>query len=356
MKFIITAFYCCVSIALCAQNNATTVSSPISHAPIGVMGDHLHKKGEVMFSYRFMRMNMNDNLIGSDEVSLVAIATSVPNMFAGMEGMPPTLRVVPTNMTMNMHMLGVMYAPSDWITLMGMGMYLQNDMDLITIQGGSGTTELGTFSTNTSGIGDVKLSALIKLVKKEANAIHLNVGISLPTGSIKETSEVLTPMNMRPTVRAPYPMQLGSGSFDFLPGVTYSRSHEKFGWGGQLSGTLRLTDNKEDYRFGNKLDVSTWASYRISSWLSSSIRPSFSTVGQIKGQDDDIMLPVQTAHPAFQGGETINVALGVNMIGQSGFVKNQRLALEYGVPVYQNLNGPQMKAISVMTLGWQYAF
>lgn len=356
MKYIITALFCCMSIGLYAQNNEFKVSSPNSHAPIGVMGDHLHKKGEVMFSYRFMRMSMNDNLIGSNEVSPVTIATTVPNMFAGMEGMPSTLRVVPTNMAMNMHMLGVMYAPSDWITLMGMGMYLQNDMDLITFQGGSGTTELGTFSTSTSGIGDIKLSALIKLVKNEANAIHLNIGVSMPTGSITETSEVLTPMNMRPTVRAPYPMQLGSRSFDFLPGITYSRIHEKFGWGGQLSSTLRLSDNKENYRFGNKLDVSAWASYGISSWLSSSIRSSFSSVGQIKGQDDDIMLPVQTAHPAFQGGETINVALGVNMIGQSGFVKNQRLALEYGVPVYQNLNGPQMKAISVLTLGWQCAF
>jgi len=356
MKFIITAFYCCVSIVLCAQNNATTVTSPNSHAPIGVMGDHLHNKGEVMFSYRFMRMNMNDNLIGNAEISPNKIATTVVNMFAGMEGMPPTLRVVPTNMAMNMHMLGVMYAPSDWITLMGMGMYLQNDMDLITYQAGSGTTELGTFSTNTSGIGDFKLSALVKLVKKGASSIHLNVGISLPTGSITKTSEVLTPMNMKPTVRAPYPMQLGSGSFDFLSGITYSRSYENFGWGGQLSSTLSLADNKEDYRFGNKLDVSAWASYRISSWLSTSIRPTLSTVGQIKGQDDDIMLPVQTAHPAFQGGETISLALGMNVIGQTGFVKNQRVALEYGMPIYQNLNGPQMKTTSVLTLGWQYAF
>ncbi|MEQ6119300.1 hypothetical protein [Reichenbachiella sp. MALMAid0571] len=102
--------------------------------------------------------------------------------------------------------------------------------------------------------------------------------------------------------------------------------------------------------------MSAWASYRINSWLSSSIRPSFSTIGEIRGQDDDIMLPVQTAHPAFQGGEKVNLALGINMIGQSGFLKNQRVALEYGVPVYQNLNGPQMKTTSVLILGWQYAF
>lgn len=34
------------------------------HAPIGVMGDHLHKKGSYMLSYRFMRMSMAGNRDG----------------------------------------------------------------------------------------------------------------------------------------------------------------------------------------------------------------------------------------------------------------------------------------------------
>ena len=42
--------------------NATYADSPSSrpdsHAPIGVMGDHGHKTGEVMLSYRFMAMDM----------------------------------------------------------------------------------------------------------------------------------------------------------------------------------------------------------------------------------------------------------------------------------------------------------
>ena len=29
-----------------------------SHAPIGVMGEHMHKKGEWMLSYRYMYMDM----------------------------------------------------------------------------------------------------------------------------------------------------------------------------------------------------------------------------------------------------------------------------------------------------------
>ena len=95
-------------------------AGPDGHAPIGVMGDHMHKAGEWMLSYRFMRMNMEGNRIGNNSVSPEDIVTTVPNRFFGNPNQPPTLRVVPTQMTMNMHMFGVMYAPSDVITLMAM--------------------------------------------------------------------------------------------------------------------------------------------------------------------------------------------------------------------------------------------
>ena len=45
-----------------AQDNLWNSSRPDGHAPISVMGDHLHKKGEFMLSYRFMQMRMEGNL------------------------------------------------------------------------------------------------------------------------------------------------------------------------------------------------------------------------------------------------------------------------------------------------------
>jgi hypothetical protein len=62
-----------------ANNHA--VSHANSHAPIGVMGDHLHQKNQWMFSYRFMRMEMADNLQGSNNISSEKIVTTVPNRF-----------------------------------------------------------------------------------------------------------------------------------------------------------------------------------------------------------------------------------------------------------------------------------
>ena len=43
-----------------------STSYPDDHAPIGVMGDHTHDAGEIMLSYRYMFMPMEQNYIGSN--------------------------------------------------------------------------------------------------------------------------------------------------------------------------------------------------------------------------------------------------------------------------------------------------
>ena len=350
MKQILLWVAVCACLKTYAQEKNT--SRPDSHAPIGVMGDHTHKKGEFMISYRFMSMPMEDNLVGSDDISADEVATTIPNRFSGLEGQPPTLRVIPLRMTMQMHMIGAMYAPSDKLTLMAMGTIISNEMDHTTYQGGMGTNTLGEFTTQSSGIGDTRLTALYKISGKA----HINLGVSIPTGSVEEEDDVLTPMNMRPTLRLPYPMQLGSGTWDLLPGITFAIRSEKLGWGSQVSGVVRLGDNDNDFSYGNQLKATTWGSYLLTNWLSTSLRLDFSSLAEIDGQDPNIVAPVQTANPDFQGGTRLDALLGVNLVGQSGFTKNMRLAAEFGIPVIQDLNGPQLQTLSVLTLGYQYAF
>jgi hypothetical protein len=70
---------------------------------------------------------------------------------------PPTLRVVPTQMTMHMHMFGAMYAPTDWLTLMLVGSYLKKDMEHLAFMGPAGTAVRGGFTTRASGFGDTKI-------------------------------------------------------------------------------------------------------------------------------------------------------------------------------------------------------
>ena len=329
---------------------------PQDHAPISVMGDHTHKAGEVMFSLRTMHMDMEGNRIGTNDVSPEQIVTGVPNVHFGQPMQPATLRVVPTKMTMDMIMAGAMYAPRDWLTLMAMGSYVRKEMDHITFQGGAGTNVLGGFTTKSDGFGDTKLTGLIRLYEKDGHHVHLNAGISLPTGSITQSDDVLTPMNTRPRLRLPYAMQLGSGTFDFLPGVTYTGGHGDLGWGAQASGTVRLGENDEDYSFGDVARLTVWGAYSWADWLSTSLRLSGEHEGRIDGSDAAIVAPVQTANPAFYGGERVALAAGVNLLGSDGGLQGHRLGLEVEVPVYQNLNGPQMDRDWTVSVGWQKAF
>ena len=65
-----------------------TSARPDGHAPIGVMGDHTHEKGEVMLSYRWMYMGMEGSRDGSDEVSNADIVS--PTGYDFLITPPPT--------------------------------------------------------------------------------------------------------------------------------------------------------------------------------------------------------------------------------------------------------------------------
>ncbi|MEO0569155.1 MAG: transporter [Pseudomonadota bacterium] len=348
---------------LADPNHNSDPNTPLradGHAPIGVMGDHRHAKGEVMLSYRFMRMDMDGSQIGTDDVSPETIATTVPNTFFGAPMQPPTLRVVPTDMVMDMHMFGAMYAPNDRITLMGMVPYIEKSMNHLTFAGPVGTNVLGGFQTESEGIGDIKVSALIGLMDRKTDkaqhSIHLNAGLSFPTGSITERGRILTPTGARPEVRLPYSMQLGSGTFDLLPGVTYMGRSGSLGWGAQLRGIIRLGENDENYALGNEAAATAWITYQPRPFVSFSGRIEGRSLGDIDGFDPMIVGPVQTADPDNYGGSTIFLFAGVNLIGQRGAIRGQRLAIEFGLPVYQDLNGPQLETDWLLTAGWQYAF
>ena len=346
-KIFALSFFCLCSIAAWADTR------PDSHAPIGVMGDHTHEKGEWMLSFRTMTMSMEGNRDGTSSLSPEVIVQTQANAFAGMPMQPANLRIVPTKMAMQMQMLGAMYAPTDRITLMAMTSYKNTEMDHVTFMGGIGSTRLGTFTTKTSGLGDTQVSALIKLDTGASSALwHGTLGLSLPTADIESTDEILTPMNMRPTIRLPYPMQLGSGSYDLVTGLTYSDRATKVAWGSQWRSILRLQDNSADYRLGDEHQLSSWLSFRVAPAISLSGRLAYLHRGNIDGRDSLVMGPVQTADPNRHKRQRLDLAIGGNWVLPNA---SYRLGLEFSVPVWQRLAGPQMETDWGLTLGLQWS-
>jgi hypothetical protein len=152
-----------LSILILFSNNLS--ASAISHAPIGVMADHFHKKGEWMVSLRVTQMEMKKNILNGESISNDEILKQ-PNPYATMPmmmKMPMNLSVIPQKMTMKMIMLGAMYAPSDKVTLMGMAMFNDKEMTLDTYQGMMQRKYLGSFETSSSDLSKVSFSALYNL-------------------------------------------------------------------------------------------------------------------------------------------------------------------------------------------------
>lgn len=314
------------------DSNLWRSGRPDGHAPIGVMGDHTHDAGEFMFSYRFMRMDMAGNRDGTTDLSPTQVLEQFP--------------VSPTEMTMDVHMLGVMYAPTDELTVSAMAPYIFNSMEHVTRMG-------RTFTTQSEGFGDIRLMGLYKILDQDRQRIHLNTGISLPTGSTNQRDDIPA----GPNQVLPYPMQIGSGTFDLLPGITYLGQSDHWSWGGQARGTIRLGRNGNGYRLGNRFNMTAWGARRWNNWFSTSVRLDGNTWGNISGADPRLNPTIiPTADPNRRGGTRLDAGIGLNFLINKGALASHRLAIEFALPVYQSLDGPQLETDWLLTVGWQKAF
>ncbi|MEM8987029.1 MAG: transporter [Pseudomonadota bacterium] len=330
---------------------ADNATIPNRHAPIGVMGDHLHDKGEVMVSVRYMRMQMEGMREGTNSLSLTQTQQQDGFQYV----------VVPDTMPMDMVMAGAMYGLTNRITLMAMGSYIWKSMDHYRDPAGTlPPIPSDTFETQSEGFGDVKLSALVGLFKTDAASIHLNLGVSLPTGDIEARD--VTPAAPNGTI-LPYPMQIGSGTYDFLPGITYNGYQNRWGWGAQLSGIIRTGDNDQNYTLGDEIAATGWLSYLFTDYASGSVRLAGRSWGEIDGEGPDRSMIPTAGNPMLDlvptirgenfGGERLDLSFGLNFAAQNAGARGHRLGLEFGIPVYQDLNGPQMETDWTVTLGWQ---
>jgi len=333
---------------------------PDAHAPISVMGDHTHAKDGWMLSYRYMNMQMDGMRHGSDRVNSAEV-------FAADGG----YTVTPEWMTMDMHMLGTMYAPTDQLTLMLMANYIETEMEHSLNPGAPAMLPMVVgdtkFTTRSSGLGDIKLSALYRFYLEDNRKAHFGLGLSLPTGSIDEKDRTPRP-GMPPTFnnnQLPASMQLGSGTFDLLPSLTFVQQFDDWSWGTQANAVIRLEDeNANNYRLGHQFELLGWAGYNLTEWLGLTGGLSYKYTGKLKGDQKEVgttgpMMIARSVTTAFAdnyGGERLDALLGANLLIQNGFLKGHRLAFDLRLPLRQDLNGYQLETDSVLSIGWQKSF
>lgn len=303
--------------------------------PINVLGSHTHVAGQWMAGYRYMAARMAGYRDGTGTLSDAQVLRQFPTIH--------------TEMRMAMHMLELMHAPTESLTLMAMLPYHHMEMEHLTRTG-------ARFQTESDGVGDLTLMAL-QTVRGSAHhhgsRLLVNAGVSVPFGSIDQHDA--TPTN--PRAKLEYLMQPGSGTWELLPGVTYLGDSPHWSWGAQAMGTLRLGHNDNGYRRGNQIRLSAWAVRRITDWFAPSVRLDGQILGNVHGIDTELNpLGNPESSTRTQGGRKLDLSAGLNFYAPRGRLKGHRLSLEAGIPVYQHLNGPQIESDWQATLSWSYTF
>ena len=286
-----------------------------------------------MLGYSNMHMEMDGNRDGTSNQS----ATDVFN--AG-------FMIAPTEMSMNMHMFEAMYGVTDDLTVMVMLPFKEISMGHIN-------PASATFTTESSGVGDISITGLYTIFQQSEHRFHLTAGLHVPTGSVVERDA--TPLG--PNQKLPYPMQLGSGTYDLILGATYLRTQERLSWGGHLSHLFRLGKNSEGYALGGRTTLDAWAARHWKEWITGSVRLHGEVWGDIDGADPELnpaMVP--TADPDRRSGERLDFGLGISLNMPEGKASGGRLLFDVAYPIYQSLDGPQLQTDYRWNFGLQWAF
>jgi Protein of unknown function (DUF3570) len=381
-----------MAMAVSNQNDHTNhhIHHHSAHAPAGVMFDHmLPKAGEWMAGYRYMYSSQSGAMLnGTSPMGDLAIVNNgCPDPANGFDCF-----VTPNNMSMHMQMLDLMYAPTDWLTLMLMPQFMDMTMGMRKLDGVSqsskdalsGNIANGVLdqhithhvqnSHETGGIGDLGMYALFKLFDDGVHHLHVTGGFSAPTGDVDIQ---LRRNHQIDSGYIHYGMQLGSGTWDFKPSVTYTGQVDDFSWGAQANGTVRMeSKNESGYRLGDMFQTTAWGSYNLMPWLTASVRGVYTLQGAVKGQfpgaesgqfgeissvdgsfkQSSILKFGPMDYPQSYGGKFWDVGFGLSAMVPSGALAGNRISVEYLHPVEDDVNGYQLERDGSVSATWSLMF
>jgi uncharacterized low-complexity protein len=300
---------------------------------------HIHPKGMWMFNTKFMHVNQSGLASGTSNVPINQV---LPDHLGVPNSKPPyNYMMAPTYMTMDMFMLMPMVGITDRLTVMAMTNYMSMEMGMKMGMGYAKEQDWTEMSPmRTSGFSDTEIDATYAITKE----VFATLGLTIPT-----------------TYRAPYDMQNGTGTFALKPALSYHHVTEDalWMWGGQATFTGQL-GTAQGYTRGNNVKVTTFLQ-RAFGPMTGFLHMTFNDTGKIRGFDPQI---AKINRPMFDGGASMpdadpNNYGGQRLDAQIGFAYEKgpfSFGVEGGVPVYQYLNGLQLKTTWMLNTGFQAMF
>ncbi|NBQ68912.1 MAG: DUF3570 domain-containing protein [Nitrosomonadaceae bacterium] len=344
-------------IATSGGSSAAHTHSSLHHhkiPPATVMFGHmLDKPGDFMAGYRFMYQWTGGHMMhGAHKVS----DQTIVDQGCGNKD----CQFAPQFMDMRMHMVDLMYAPVKWLNVMLMPTFMDMDMNLRQLAGAridaSGAHgHHGAAGHESGAVGDTYFSSLIKLLDIPGHRVHVNLGFSAPTGK--------TDIKIRRSFNADgglihFGMQLGSGTWDFTPSLTYLGEYSRWSWGTQISGIKRMEDrNQSGYRLGDMFQATGWGGLDLTRWLTASVRGVYTWQDAIHRDFNQYNARIGPMDfPRNYGGQFWDMGFGVNAQIPGGRFAGNRLGIEWVQPIRSDFNGYQLDRQGMLSATWSYQF
>ncbi|MBY0399822.1 transporter, partial [Myxococcota bacterium] len=246
----------------------------------------------------------------------------------------------PRALDVTTHTVEVAYAPHPRTTLILQVPFIVKELETLEASG-------DRRSDRTEGVGDISLGLVVPFIRRGRESSHVHVAFDVPNGSFRKRDQGR---------RLPYDSQIGNGTVDFEWGWTYRGERDWISWGGQAIGRHPLGKNGLDYREGSRFEASLWSGMRLFDGLSATVRAQWQKQNNLSGRDrgfDPISDPAENGKA--RGGTRFLLGPGLSF-DLPGALRGQRIAVELAVPVYQNLDGPQLEQDWTLTTGWQWVY
>lgn len=339
---------------------AKPAAPPPPPGPIGIFGLDIPAPGKLVLSVTPTFANLSGLLMGRQRVFNEYVVSTTPFVLNPQQ----TIRILPQNIAVRTQIVGLNYGiTKDLCVVLNAGM-IEKSLEALVFKGASGIQPLARNYPDTASLTDFNLSGVYRVYQDDVHRVQISLGVSVPTGSNHATfNNFVLPSGVAANIRAFYGMQLGTGTYDVMPGIVYAGYVGPWSWGLSYRGRFPLAPNPEGYTWATIPELKRWGGYtlnpkgymwgdlhEVNGWGGYTWTPGFTTTfrvtatmqGAIRGWDPEIRGPAGPANPLFYGGQRVEVFGGGTLSGKFIGYENWTLGVEAGLPVYQNLNGPQI--------------
>lgn len=255
-----------------------------------------------------------------------------------------------------MTMGSLAYSFTDNFAAMAMMSYVRNEMDMEFNTSLTNSTGVPGFTMFSDGASDLTLLGKYRLYADDTFAptrqFSTLFGLSIPTGGI-ERKFTRNPVAGQNGTILPFGMQLGSGTVDPIIGLTYQASTDPYWYGANAQLEAHVYDNDQGYHRGQEFRYDLYLMKQIHSkvvlqaQLNGKYEGRFSDEpynGRILGEghaggnpNNPFLSPLFDPHN--YGGHWLNATFGF----QFQPVPLHVVELTGSIPIYQDLNGPQLR-------------